>query len=190
MSEEKAKTNTVSIEDEEEHKELVRVYKKIKKLPPKSEEDFEHYTYNELIFSNDDGVMKSDLELLEEAYDRCLPKFLRLRERNPPNSFITIGTTHDPRARCISYDDRDEYIKRTDVDPPIKLQEMVLYSSYSELGLGDLQKSSSQPKEVTKMAEMKIPQVAMGYSHTMLLVNTDDEKTKEKYDKLNQFVVD
>lgn len=62
--------------------------------------------------------------------------------------------------------------------------------TYGELGLGDLQKSSSVPKEVSKMAEMKIPQVAMGYSHTLLLVNTDDEKTKEKYDKLNAFVVD
>ncbi|CAG9798752.1 unnamed protein product [Chironomus riparius] len=62
--------------------------------------------------------------------------------------------------------------------------------TYGELGLGDLTKSSSQPKEVTKMAEMKIPQVAMGYSHSLLLVNTDDEKTKEKYDKLNEFIVD
>lgn len=62
--------------------------------------------------------------------------------------------------------------------------------TFGELGLGDLQKSSSQPKEVTKMSEMKIPQIAMGYSHTMLLVNTEDEKTKEKYDKLNEFVVD
>lgn len=62
--------------------------------------------------------------------------------------------------------------------------------TYGELGLGDLQKSSAQPKEVTKMSEMKIPQVAMGYSHTMLLVNTEDEKTKEKYDKLNELVVD
>lgn len=62
--------------------------------------------------------------------------------------------------------------------------------TFGELGLGDLQKSSSQPKEVTKMADMKIPQVAMGYSHTMLLVNTDDEKTKEKYDKLNEFSVE
>lgn len=40
------------------------------------------------------------------------------------------------------------------------------------------------------MAEMKIPQVAMGYSHSLLLVNTDDEKTKEKYEKLNEFIVD
>jgi alpha-tubulin suppressor-like RCC1 family protein len=62
--------------------------------------------------------------------------------------------------------------------------------TYGELGLGDLQKSSSQPKEVTKMSEMKIPQIAMGYSHTLMLVNTDDEKTKAKYEKLNEFVVD
>lgn len=62
--------------------------------------------------------------------------------------------------------------------------------TFGELGLGDLQKSSAQPKEVTKLSEMKIPQIAMGYSHTMMLVNTDDEKTKVKYDKLNEFVVD
>jgi alpha-tubulin suppressor-like RCC1 family protein len=62
--------------------------------------------------------------------------------------------------------------------------------TFGELGLGDLQKSSAQPKEVTKMSEMKIPQIAMGYSHTLMLVNTDDEKTKVKYDKLNEFVVD
>lgn len=62
--------------------------------------------------------------------------------------------------------------------------------TFGELGLGDLQKSSAQPKEVTKLAEMKIPQIAMGYSHTMMLVNTDDEKTKVKYDKLNEFVVE
>jgi alpha-tubulin suppressor-like RCC1 family protein len=62
--------------------------------------------------------------------------------------------------------------------------------TFGELGLGDLQKSSAQPKEVTKMCEMKIPQVAVGYSHSMLLVNVDDEKTNEKYLKLNEFVVD
>lgn len=62
--------------------------------------------------------------------------------------------------------------------------------TFGELGLGDLQKSSAQPKEVTKLSEMKIPQIAMGYSHTLMLVNTDDEKTKVKYDKLNEFVVD
>lgn len=62
--------------------------------------------------------------------------------------------------------------------------------TFGELGLGDLQKSSAQPKEVTKLSEMKIPQIAMGYSHTLMLVNTDDEKTKLKYDKMNEFIVD
>lgn len=62
--------------------------------------------------------------------------------------------------------------------------------AYGELGLGDLTKSTAQPKEVVKMEGMKIPQVAMGYTHSMLLVNDDDEKTKIKYDKLNEFVVD
>lgn len=62
--------------------------------------------------------------------------------------------------------------------------------TYGELGLGDLQKSSSTPKEVNKCEGMKIPQVSLGYSHTLLLVNTDDEKTKEKYEKFNEFVIE
>lgn len=57
-------------------------------------------------------------------------------------------------------------------------------------GLGEFQKSSSTPKEVTRMEGMKIPQVAAGYSHSLLLVNTDNEATKEKYDKLPLFEVD
>lgn len=56
--------------------------------------------------------------------------------------------------------------------------------------MGEFQKSSSTPKEVTRMEGMKIPQVAMGYSHSLLLVNTDNEATKEKYDKLPLFEVD
>lgn len=59
--------------------------------------------------------------------------------------------------------------------------------TFGELGLGDLQKSSTTPKEVTKMEGMKIPQVTMGLSHTLLLVNTDNEATQTKYDKMPEF---
>lgn len=62
--------------------------------------------------------------------------------------------------------------------------------TYGELGLGDLQKSSSTPKTVSKLDGMKIPQVSMGYSHTMLLVNTEHESTKQKYDNLQQFTLE
>lgn len=31
------------------------------------------------------------------------------------------------------------------------------------------------------MEGMKIPQVAMGIAHTLLLVDTNDQKTQEKY---------
>lgn len=62
--------------------------------------------------------------------------------------------------------------------------------TYGELGLGDLQKSSAQPKEVTKLSGMKIPQIALGYSHSLMLVNIDDADTKAKFDKLNEFIVD
>lgn len=40
------------------------------------------------------------------------------------------------------------------------------------------------------MEGMKIVQVTMGMSHTILLVNTEDEKTKAKYEKFNEFVVE
>lgn len=53
-----------------------------------------------------------------------------------------------------------------------------------------MQKSSTVPKEVTRLEGMKIPHVTMGYSHTILLVNTDHELTKEKYDKLPEFDIE
>lgn len=62
--------------------------------------------------------------------------------------------------------------------------------TYGELGIGEFPKSSTTPKEVPKMDNMKIPQVGMGYSHTVLLVNTDDESTKAKYDKLPEYTID
>lgn len=65
-------------------------------------------------------------------------------------------------------------------------------SNYSQnlQGLGDLHKSSSTPREVSRLEGMKIPQVSMGYSHTLLLVNIEDEKTREKYEKFNEFVIE
>lgn len=63
------------------------------------------------------------------------------------------------------------------------------YISFTQ-GLGDLQKSSSTPKEVSRLEGMKIPQVTMGYSHTLLLVDTDDAKTLEKYEKMPVFEID
>lgn len=62
--------------------------------------------------------------------------------------------------------------------------------TYGELGLGDIQKSTSVPKEVTRMEGMKIPQVTMGFSHSLLLVNTEHDLTKEKYEKLAEFEFD
>lgn len=62
--------------------------------------------------------------------------------------------------------------------------------TYGELGLGDLQKSSSTPKTVSRMEGMKITQVSMGYSHTLLLANVDHEFTKQKIDSFQEFTVD
>lgn len=62
--------------------------------------------------------------------------------------------------------------------------------TYGELGIGEKKKSSSKPMEVAQMADMKIPQIAMGHSHTLMLVNVDDEKTKDKYDELDEFAIE
>uniref|UniRef100_A0A1B0G8T0 Uncharacterized protein n=1 Tax=Glossina morsitans morsitans TaxID=37546 RepID=A0A1B0G8T0_GLOMM len=62
--------------------------------------------------------------------------------------------------------------------------------TYGELGIGEFQKSSTVPKEVPKMDNMKIPQVTMGYSHTIILVNTDHDGTKVKYEKMPQYAID
>lgn len=68
--------------------------------------------------------------------------------------------------------------------------EINVFSAYLPQGLGDLQKSSSTPKEVSRMEGMKIPQVTMGMAHTLLLVNTDDEATNTKYEKAPEFDLD
>lgn len=62
--------------------------------------------------------------------------------------------------------------------------------TYGELGIGEFQKSSTVPKEVPKMDNMKIPQVTMGYSHTVILVDDEHEATKAKYDKLPEYTID
>lgn len=62
--------------------------------------------------------------------------------------------------------------------------------TYGELGIGEFQKSSANPKEVPKMDSVKIPQVTMGYSHTIILVDTEDEATKAKYDKQPEYTID
>lgn len=62
--------------------------------------------------------------------------------------------------------------------------------TYGELGLGDLMKSSTTPKTVARLEGMKISQVAMGYSHTLLLANVEHELTKQKYDTFPEFTVD
>lgn len=62
--------------------------------------------------------------------------------------------------------------------------------TYGELGLGDCLKSTSQPKTVSRVEGMKIPHVALGYSHSLLLVNDEHELTKQKYDSFPEFIAD
>ncbi|XP_055592088.1 protein RCC2 homolog isoform X2 [Uranotaenia lowii] len=62
--------------------------------------------------------------------------------------------------------------------------------TYGELGLGDLQKSTSTPKTIARCEGMKIMQISMGISHTLLLVNAEHEITKQKYESFPQFTAD
>nr|XP_034839609.1 protein RCC2 [Maniola hyperantus] len=52
--------------------------------------------------------------------------------------------------------------------------------TYGELGTGDINKSTARPKEVTSMDGLNITQVAMGFSHTLLLCNDSSEEVKQK----------
>lgn len=58
---------------------------------------------------------------------------------------------------------------------------------YGELGLGDMYKSSTTPKEVTKLAGVKVLSLAMGYSHTLLIAQNETEEQKEKLNSLEEY---
>lgn len=62
--------------------------------------------------------------------------------------------------------------------------------TFGELGIGEFQKSSTVPKEVPKLDNIKIPQITMGYSHTALLVDTTHEATKQKYEKMPEYTIE
>ncbi|GLV48659.1 uncharacterized protein CBL_06051 [Carabus blaptoides fortunei] len=59
--------------------------------------------------------------------------------------------------------------------------------TYGELGLGEFQKSTSVPKEVNKLEGVKVLQLAMGYSHTMMIAATDTQEQRDKLDTLPVF---
>ncbi|CAG9781714.1 unnamed protein product [Diatraea saccharalis] len=59
--------------------------------------------------------------------------------------------------------------------------------TYGELGTGEITKSSARPKEVTRMEGVLVTQVAMGYSHTLLLADDTDQPTRQKLDTMPTF---
>ncbi|KAJ2954112.1 hypothetical protein O0L34_g2334 [Tuta absoluta] len=59
--------------------------------------------------------------------------------------------------------------------------------TYGELGTGEINKSSARPKEVTKMEGLSISQVAMGYSHSLLL--SDDAADEVRVQELTKMRV-
>ncbi|XP_012551520.1 protein RCC2 homolog [Bombyx mandarina] len=59
--------------------------------------------------------------------------------------------------------------------------------TYGELGMGEINKSTAKPKEVSRMDSLGITQVAMGYSHTLLLCDNNIEEVKQKLDTIPAF---
>ncbi|XP_037299924.1 protein RCC2 homolog isoform X1 [Manduca sexta] len=59
--------------------------------------------------------------------------------------------------------------------------------TYGELGMGEINKSSAKPKEVSRMDGLNISQVTMGYSHTLLLCDDTSEEVKQKIANLPAF---
>ncbi|KAL0902086.1 hypothetical protein ABMA27_000039 [Loxostege sticticalis] len=59
--------------------------------------------------------------------------------------------------------------------------------TYGELGTGEINKSTARPKEVSRMEGLNITQVAMGYSHTLLLSEDSADEVKQKLENVPTF---
>ncbi|KAJ8920772.1 hypothetical protein NQ315_004913 [Exocentrus adspersus] len=58
---------------------------------------------------------------------------------------------------------------------------------YGELGFGDMQKASTVPKEVTKLAGVKVLSLAMGLCFTLLIAQNDTPEQKQKLETLKEY---
>jgi hypothetical protein len=64
-----------------------------------------------------------------EAHEKALPRLIRLQSRYPAGSLITIGFTSRPHTSDWEYNKMNEFYRRTELTPPLKLQEQILFSS-------------------------------------------------------------
>ncbi|XP_017785225.1 PREDICTED: protein RCC2 homolog [Nicrophorus vespilloides] len=61
--------------------------------------------------------------------------------------------------------------------------------TFGELGFGEYQKSSTTPKEVSKLNGVKVICLSMGYSHTMVVAKYETPEQKEAVDGLEEFTL-
>ncbi|KAH1004423.1 hypothetical protein HUJ05_005236 [Dendroctonus ponderosae] len=59
--------------------------------------------------------------------------------------------------------------------------------TFGELGFGDMQKSSTVPKEVTKMQGIKVVGLSMGYWQTLIIASEETPEHKAKVDALKLY---
>ncbi|CAH1104575.1 unnamed protein product [Psylliodes chrysocephalus] len=59
---------------------------------------------------------------------------------------------------------------------------------YGELGLGDMQKTSTTPKEVNKLSGVKVISLAMGLCFTILVAANETPEQKQKLENLKEYI--
>lgn len=67
------------------------------------------------------------------------------------------------------------------------LLNIIYVSNKCVQGTGDINKSTARPKEVSRMDGLNITQVAMGYSHTLLLCDDSSDEVKTKLASMPTF---
>lgn len=115
--------------------EMNEVFKRVETLPEKSKSSSTHLDFNELISPSDDGKPRSHFELLEETHQVALPRLLRLMDRYPQNSFITIGMSSIPVNRDSYYDSYPDYFRRDSFVPKLKIEDQILFRSKNKFNV-------------------------------------------------------
>lgn len=109
------------------------IVERIWTVPNISDEDEEENTadlkYNELRKPEDRSEIRNHWDLIQEAHDLVLPRILKLQKKYPKGSYMSIGVSVVPINRDLIYDQKPEFIKRKSFNPPMKLEQQIIYRS-------------------------------------------------------------
>lgn len=132
MSQKKVKLTKFKLVKLIPREEKIRVIEKVKKCPKVAEFDVAQLNLNEIVHPEDENKPREHFSLLEEAYDIALPRLLRLREKYPQGSFVTIGMSSVPVNRDAQYVALEVFYPRSFFSPKLKIEEQILYRSHNK----------------------------------------------------------